>query len=431
MRKIDETASAGSTSAGSIATVPGSRLGGMQTRLSLKDFMMNFYGRMNNRNKFAPVKMEGSINRITETAAHPYQLDDASSRLKSLQMQGQAENDDRDIVTYGIEDDEGCMMKVSVPIDQGEDFERHVAQCLADVLDFKKTGRGEDKTLAELLYELKDQFTIVNAEFPTIPKDAVYNANEITEDLPDAGMGDDEMGDDEMGDGEMGDEEGQGDLGDEDDLDMGDDDDADMGTDFDADGEDDASLLKSVLDMLKSQAERDIAQAKAKEEEAKAKQAEMALSASKREMQAQEQMVAAEAELEAEKDREKKAKKMAELAKYNIKKRRTEGFSSLFRASIIENLDPNDTPMTLQRDRRNLQQKLTPGRDADRDEAQFMQKRKQQALRINQIERQAAQDMQRQNRKMAQQQDQEPDQNNDQNNDQNQDRSARQPRGPQ
>jgi len=438
MRKIAETAAGGSTGAGSIATVPSNRLGGMQTRMSLVDFMKKFYGRMNNRNKFHPFKMEGSIHRIVETAGFPYQLDDATSRMKSMQMQGEIESyhKETDVITYGIEDDEGSLMKVTVPIDQGEEFERHVAQSLADVMDFKKTGHGEDKTLAELLYELKDQFTIINAEFPQIPKDAIYNASEITEDLPDGEEGDDADFDGEEGDdadfngdgGDIGDEEGDG-------LDFdgeGDDEDSDLGVDFEDGEESEESLLKSILGMLKSQAERDIAQANAEAEKAKAKQAELALSSSQKEMSQQEEMVAAEAELDAEKEREKKAKKMAELAKYNIKKRRNEGFSPLFR----EALDPNANRMSVQRDRMNIQQTMKADNDASPEDKAFIQRRKQQALRINQIEMRAAMDKKRHEREQQmkdreQEQDPNQDPNQDQNQDQNQDRSARQPRGPQ
>jgi hypothetical protein len=139
-------------------------------------------------------------------------------------------------------------------------------------------------------------------------------------------------------------------------------------------------------------------------------------------------MVAAEAELDAEKEREKKAKKMAELAKYNIKKRRNEGFSPLFR----EALDPNANRMSVQRDRMNIQQTMKADNDASPEDEAFIQRRKQQALRINQIEMRAAMDKKRHEREQQMKdREQEQDPNQDPNQDQNQDRSARQPRGPQ
>lgn len=437
MGKIDEIAAGGSTGAGSIATVPSNRLGGMQSRMSLKDFMVRFYGRVNNRNKFSPVNLEGSIKSINETAAHPYQLDDASSRLKNMQMQGEYDHHKSvDVITYGVEDDEGAFMKITVPIDQGEELERHVAQALADVLDFKKTGHGEDKTLAELLYELKDQFTVINAEFPTIPKDAVYNAGEISEDMPD-GNADDEsmddgedMGDDMDDDSDMDDSE---DMDDTEGLEDEDPDDEDIGMDFEDDeDQDEESLLKSVLGMLKSQAEKDIAQAKAEEEKAKAKQAEMALTASKRELEDQEEMVAAQAEMEAQKEKEKKAKEMAELAKYKIKKKRgtNEGFSPIFREAIFEFVG-NDTPQSIRRELAGVQQKYRPEPDDTPETKRYKRDQKQLEIRNLRTKLRAAQNKQdyEQQRKDAEQE--QNDDQEQQGQQPQQDRSARTPRGPQ
>ena len=52
MKNVNETAAGGSTGAGSIATVPSNRLGGMQSRLSLKDFMVKFHAKVANRGQF-------------------------------------------------------------------------------------------------------------------------------------------------------------------------------------------------------------------------------------------------------------------------------------------------------------------------------------------------------------------------------------------
>ncbi len=402
MANINETAAAGSTSAGSIATVPSNRLGGMQTRMNLKDFMLKFYSGVTNRNKYGPLKLEGSIVAIEESAAHPYQLDDATSRLKNMQKQG--EHDETDMVTYGIKDDTGNIMLISVPLEQGEEIERRVAQALADVMDFKKTGKGENKSLAELLYELKDEFDIIDAQFPNIPKDSVYNADEISNSLPEA-EGDDMGSNDEIGD-DMGDEDPMGDddpnapdTAGEDDLDgepdmdgMGSDDEDEVGDDFEG-GEDKESLLISVLGMLKSQNEKEIAQANAEEEKAKAEQAKLAAASSKDQMVQQEEMVAAQAELDAQKDKEKKAKEMAELAKFNYKKKNGlgEGFSGVFREAILE-LDANDTVQSLRRQQSTIPVKYKSEPTDDPDTKQFKAKQKQHAQREVRIKMKAARD---------------------------------------
>jgi len=348
MQNIKETAAGGSIGAHSIA-VRHDRMGAMQSRMSLKDFMLDFYSRINNRNKYGPLRadLKGSISKISESAAHPYQLDDATSRFKNMEAQGIT--DDNDTVSYAVQDDTDNLMIITVPLQQGEDLERRVAQALADVLDFKKTGNGENKTLAELLYELKDEFTVIDASFPVIPRDAVYNADEITEATP----ADEPGGEDGMDD--MGGEPGMDDMGGEDGMDdmggeppMGDkpgepaepgmdDLDSEIGDDF-GDGEDKESLLTSVLGMLKSQNEKETAQANAEIEKAKAKQAEIALKSSTGEMKAQEEKIVVQAEMDAAKDKEKRIKELADIAKFNYKKKHglSEHFSPLFKSVIME-----------------------------------------------------------------------------------------------
>ena len=396
MTKINETAAGGSTGAGSIATVPSNRLGAMQARMSLKDFMLKFHSGVTNRYKFKFIgeNIKGSISKITETAKHPYQLDDATSRLKNIQSQG--EHEDTDVITFGVQDDSDNIMLITVPLEQGEEFERRVAQALADVVDYKKTGKGEDKSLAELLYELKDEFTVIDAQFPTIPRDAVYNADEITKEAEgdfdddvdnefsddgedDLGGGDD-LGDDEMGDTGSPDADGEFDPDDE-----------EIGDDFDSGPESKEDLLTAVLGMLKSQNEKETAQARAQEEEAKARQAELAVRASKEELETQESMIAAQAEMDAEKDREKKAKEMAELAKFNYKKKKglSEGFSPLFKSTLLE-LDSNDTVASLRRQRAVIASKYKVTPEDSEDVAKHKRDQHRYAMRELQTEIRAA-----------------------------------------
>lgn len=397
MDKIIETAAAGSTTAHSIAVVPSNRLGAMQSRMSLKDFMLNFYSGVKNNGKGytpVPLNLHGSISEINEASGYPYQLDDATSRLKS--MEKESDYEPADVISYGIQDDMGNLMLVTVPMEQSEELERRCAQALADVLDFKKTGNGEDKTLAELLYELKDEFTIIDAQFPTIPKDAVYNADEIST-LPEAEGEGPESPEGEGPEGEMGGEgpegegpeglegpEGEGPEGE-----MGDDD-VDIGDDF-GEEPDKESLLISVLGMLKSQNEKETAQAKAEEEKAKANQAEIALRSSKNEMESQEEMISAQAEMDAERDKEKRVKERAELAKFNYRKKRSisEGFSSIFTSMILE-LDVNDTPASLNKEKMIMIQKYKVGRNDTPEERAYKQKQFQAAKRELQAKMRAA-----------------------------------------
>ncbi len=408
--RIKEDAAGGSTGGGSIA-VSADRLGGMRSRLSLKDFMLKFHSKLNNRYKFAPVdanfNLGGSISKVTESLAHPYQTGDAVSRLKNAEIaatRGAVGMRPNDVITYGIEDDQGIMMKITVPMEQSEDFERHISQALADVAEFKRTGKGNDKSLAELLYELKDQFTIVNAEFPTIPKEAVYNADEITEDLPNSADAEnvDDLNDlDSLDDQE---EELPPDAEDEEEFNP---DDEEIGDDFESGGESKEELLTAVLGMLKSQNEKEIAQANAEAEKAKARQAELALKAARNELETQEELVAAQAEMEAEKDREKKAKEMAELAKFNYKKRMGEssGPSSYLRSALLE-LDAMDTPQSLRRQMATLTQKYKVDPEDDLETAKFKREQFQAARREIRVQMLAARQRQDYEQKQKEKEDQ-------------------------
>lgn len=375
-KKINETAAAGSIGAHSVA-VRHDRMGAMQTRMSLKDFMLKFHSGLTNRYKFHAVNMEGSIKSITESSKFPYQVDDAVSRLKGMEMT--SDRTDKDIVTYGIEDDDGVMMKITVPLEQGEDFERQVAQALADVLDYKKTGKGEDKSLAELLYELKDQFTIISAEFPIVPKDAVYNADEVTEGLPD----EDDLDDVDDIDALDGEEKLDG----EEEFDP---EDEELGDEFEG-GDSKEDLLTSVLGMLKSQNEKEVAQANAEAEKARAKQAELALQASTHEMQTAEDAIASQAEMEAEKDKEKRAKDMADIAKFNYRKRMGEdvGFSLMFRETLLE-LDANDTVQSLRRQMSTIPLRYQDSPGDDDATKSFNRQQQQAAMRELRIKMRAA-----------------------------------------
>ena len=95
---------------------------------------------------------------------------------------------------------------------------------------------------------------------------------------------------------------------------------------------------------------KETAQARAEEEKYKAQQAESALKASTDEMQQQETMIAAEAEMDADKAQKKDDKRRADLAKFNYMKRKgtREGFSPLFRSTLLE-LNDSDTVMGIKR----------------------------------------------------------------------------------
>jgi hypothetical protein len=331
MKKIRENAAAGTTSAHSIAVrTDGNRLGGDQH--SFRRFLGDFYKKVQNRGKFHQVAFESSIKackQLSEGSDYPFQLTDAQSRLKGIQMK--SEFDDRDTISFGVEDDDGNFMKLTVPANQAKEFETKVAQSLAEVQEFKRTGRGNDRSLAELLYELKDQFTILDADFPTIPKNAIYMASQLDEDPDDNDQrsvddneedAGDEGGDDPLGDldnmdasTDADDPEGAGEEGESPDLDALDD---DMGEDFDSGGSSKEAMLDSIIKMITSNNEREIEQYKAEQEKAKAEQMKLANMRAERKQSEAEEMIAAEAEMEKEKKQDKEAKRMLDVMKFKM-----------------------------------------------------------------------------------------------------------------
>lgn len=372
-KKVTETASGGAMGSGSIAAVPSGGNGGQDTPMRLKNFMRDFFQKAQNRMRYKSVEelIPKTYKKLTESKTG---LNGVFSELKNSETQSY---DERHTVTYGVEDDDGNLMKVTVPYEQSEEFEAAMAHQLAEIEDYKCTGhKGRNISMAELLYELKDQFTILDVEFPTIPADVVYNADQATEAVDDLDTedGDQSFGDDETG--EFGDEDqsqdGEG---------FGDDLDDDSVEDFENEPEeanDAESILASVMDTLKAQADAEKAKADAEAEKARAKQAEYSAKAAAVELEKQEELVRVESEMEAQKEKEKEAKKISDIAKHNYEKSKSfnEGFnfSPLMQSVLSEQkinvllvkdkeqvneVDQFDTMQSLQRQKAIIRQKFT------------------------------------------------------------------------
>lgn len=346
--KLNETAGGGAVGAGGVAVrTDGPGIGG-QERKRLQAFLKGFNKRIVNRWRYHQVKTPFPI-KVTEA----FDLQDVLSRLRGIEGKSV---EPRDNVTYGVEDDEGNIMKVTVRKDQAAEFEAILAHELADIEAFSITGtEGKDVSMAELLYNLKDKFDIVDVEFPKIPTDVVYNADKATykandelpandqvDDAQTGGLngppGGDEFGDiangnqpmdlndvdgvDEFGEeggaltggpGGLADEKGGlgGDLGPEGDA-------AGVEDFSEPAGSDEGSILDRVLDMLKAQAEAETAKANAEAEKYRADQAEYSARAANATVAQEEEMARMEAEMSKQKDQEKQAKKLADIAKYRV-----------------------------------------------------------------------------------------------------------------
>lgn len=376
-KQVKETAAVGSTGAHAIAAAPG-RMGAAPQKRDFNSYLVHYYDNMGNKLRMFPVNAAyklGSDKKVKVVAriSENFNLDSVLAQLSNYENSQTVE--DSEVVTYGVEDDKGNLMKVTILNTQAEDFESYISAYLSELKNFENSGVDlEDISLAELLYKLKDLFDVRDVEFPNIPADVVYNADEASDSVenvqnaefgaesdfgtPEGGMGGEmggpegEMGmEDEFGaEGEMGDEfGGEGDMedmGDEGEMDeFGDEGEMDEFADDESvedfdDMEDEStttSLLNNIIDMLKAQAEEQTARYDAEAERARADQAESSARAAEATLTNKEEIIAMQAEKDDQKAKEKSAKQQSDLATYRYKKSRNmlddapatfEGFTS-------------------------------------------------------------------------------------------------------
>jgi hypothetical protein len=404
-KTIKETASAGATGGGAIAVNP-SRLGDKE---SFSKFLMKFYSRVKNKMEMKPVVMSRTLTEF-------YDLSDIVSRLKGVEGSDVKKDN---TVTYGVEDDDGNIMKISVKKDQAKDFEYRLARDMADAKDNKLSGSKTNVSLAELLYNLKDEFDVVDVEFPTIPKDVVYMADKATKGADTSEMEENDTVDDtnlegndnldvsdenadfvmngeegdlnvsdenmdieggEGGEGEEGEEGLEGEEGgEENELDMDD----ESVEDFNEEPESATpeSLLKSVMDMLKADAEAKKAQADAAAEEARAKQAEYSYKSAQATVAHEEEFARMELEADQQKQKEKDAKRLADLAKHRVQKvsAMRETNDSILGQVIME-IDDFDTQAGIQKQRVALRQKYQISMEDSPQTAQYKRQMLQQGM---------------------------------------------------
>lgn len=375
-----ETAAGGSTGASSIAVnLSGDTKQPMQL---MKSFMNNFNSKVKNRIQHKHKKYRDFFIKIDEA----FDMESVFSRLASMEKAGQSKRTEG--TTFGIEDDNGNLMKVTVRADQAEEFEQEVARYLADIktnvenLPASKTAKNI--SIAELLFNMKDKFDIIDVEFPKIPGDVIYNADKATYKTGNMDIG--AMGtegkseDNPMDPLDLTDfEEPQSQKAAPGDTDMGTKDelaDAESVEDFpeETEGSTEGSILAKVIDMLKAQAESEVERAKAEAEKARAEQARYTAQATQFAMKDQEEQLRYELEMEEQKKREKEAKKMAELAKHRISK-------TLSVTSGISEADEGATPAMVMRQRQMINARYAVQPTDTPEDRQYKARQRAEAMR--------------------------------------------------
>jgi len=282
LKKINEEAAAGAISAGNIAGVRGG-VGGAEVN-SQSEFK---------KKKKKKRKMRRRPMNVQETVDSTFDQADVISKLKQAER---ANVTDEETTSFALEDDTGTIIKVTVRKDQAEDFEAALGMALA-AKDEDEDNINSEKEIAEVLFDLKDKFEIVDVDFPAIPEDE-------EEDQTVEGEGDDlGLEDDTEGEGEG------------DDMDMEDEGD-DMDMEADTEETDAGTALTQVIDMMKADAEAKKAEAEARSAEAKAEESRYAAQASVAKVKQEEQILDMESHNDRKKKENEEAKRLAQLAKY-------------------------------------------------------------------------------------------------------------------
>lgn len=219
-------------------------------------------------------------NLLSEAISNDEQFDmnDVLSKLKSAEKN---EKISKNSTAFALEEidsvtGESRIVKVHVSRDQANEFEKQLAAALHEF-----EGKKE---IAEILFDLRQKFNIVNVEWPDIPEDEEVEQTLDTGESPAENM----VASDQ-----------------------------EMPTEIGSTDEDDAkSALHAVIDMMKADAEARKADAEARKAEAEAKTAEQATKASIVKARTEEEILDMEAHYKEKEEKKKEADKLAKLAKY-------------------------------------------------------------------------------------------------------------------
>lgn len=207
------------------------------------------------------------------------------AKLKGLEKK--EKQDYRDTVSFGLEDDNGGIVRVTVKQDQAPEFEKALQAYMA-------TDDDETHEIAEILFKLRDNFDIVDVQWPEVEEDEEQDVA-LASSQPE---------------GEVPEEEG--DIGMEPPV---------------ADESQAASVLSQVIDMMRADADARKAEARAREAEAKAKEADAVIQQATTKAKQEEQFLDMDTYNKAKKDEEREAKRLAQLMKWRHDMSKEEGMT--------------------------------------------------------------------------------------------------------
>lgn len=297
---INESAAAGATSAGAVAGFRG-HFFSPTTKKSKK--------KRKSRMRRRAIPGNSLFHFVEGVEDQKFDSADVISKLKKAERKS---NDEDDTTGFALEDADGNLVKVFVSTEEAKDFENALGAALSgDESDDMDGVEGETTQfeIAEILFNLKDRFSIVDVEWPEVEEDEEQEVKDDSTGL------EGEKGDSEgelNPDIENGEEGDKGDIDMEADLQLGDESELGGG----GGGEDVTSTLQSVIDLLVAQADAQKAEANAKEAQANAEEAKYNSHAAESKVRKEEEVLDMEAYYDGEKSKEKEAKDLTKLAKW-------------------------------------------------------------------------------------------------------------------
>lgn len=303
-KELKENAAGGATGAGAVAGHAGSLFGGGVVRRKASRHLRKAMRLIPSTSE--PILKHQNIwnwRLIGESSgSKTFNTADVMSKLAAAEKYSRLA---QDTTAFGLEDSDGNVIKVMVPTEQAEEFEDALATLLGGT---KEDENGEETTgveIAEVLFELKDRFEIVDVVWPDIEGDVEEEeeADVEPEEQPDSDESDDDQSDD-------------GDI--EDELEDPTEEPQDEPSMEPAGGAE--SALQQVIDMMKADAEARKAESEAREAEAEARAAEAAAHAAAAKVRQEEEILDMEAYNRNKKEQEKEAKRLADLAKFKHEK---------------------------------------------------------------------------------------------------------------
>lgn len=269
IKQLQESGSAGAVIAGDVAAHATPMLSGFVRRgkspkIKIKQIVFN---------KPTMGIKESFMKSIKEY--EEIQIPDALAKLQSLEKAAAAP---QNVATFGLEDEDGNLVKVTVPSEQGSEFELALQRAL-------KADDDTNVEIAEVIFDLKDRFDIIDVEWGNMVEDE--------EDI-DPSIGGEQTPDDVMPGEELPIEEP-------------------APTD---NTEDVSSLLTQVIDMMRADAEAREADANARIADAEAKEAEYSSIQAAAKVRQEEQILDMTSHENEQKEASKEAKRLAKLAKW-------------------------------------------------------------------------------------------------------------------